>query len=358
MNFLNLGFPLMNMGQSKLPSMQNFFNSNVANHFLQPSPPPLPGMGELPTKNVDMSAFADSPMVPGIGLASLEMPQAPSPMDFMELQQLQAEHKQEQNEFASEFKDDINSKRREIFTQNHYQFDKNGKPVMDENGKPKLFEGKESREQRSLRGDWEKSVKKELKTKQKAEAEVLEEKAKALFKEIHENGTDFLDPEKAEMRQQQMEALEKEEKEMMIRHDKEQIDVVSGHLPDPDSKQYQDLMAARDAREQAEEKKKIEALAQGKEYVPDNTLREVKVDQKMGSFIDKGFNDYKQLLADHKAAEENSPEGQAIMNYFEEIKEFTQRQREWMAQFKANMGFGDDFSMDLPEQYRSKYNYL
>lgn len=312
MDIFGMGFSLMSFNMSQVPTIKNFFDNNVANHF----------SGGVSTSA--FGAFDQDSIVPGIGLGAFDIPEPPSYMDFISLTQMQQAHQAEREQFMQDLYKDVETKKNKVFEQYHYKFDDEGNPIKDkETGKPKLFEGPESETSRSKRLDWEGKVKNNLEKQHNQEMKDFQKKCEKVLKDIQNNPADYMHGDRAIENQRKLEQLKKEEAAMLIRHKKEFLEATSAHLPD---------LSAKAA-----------------------TTAEVQDLPKIGDTIDQGIKEYHQLLARHEQEELNSPAGQAINNYFQAVQSFVSQQRALLSDYLAET---DSFDPDALKRYKSKYKWL
>jgi len=303
MDIIGIGFGMMSFNMSPMPPMQDFFNSSMGNLF----------QGNIPA--IKGSPYIDSDsLVSGIGLGASGIPQPPSYQDFMELTQMQYEQQAEQNQYLYDFRSDVGDMKQQVFENNHYEFDKQGNPVLDEKtGKPKLFEGAEEADQKILRGKWEQGVMKDLDKQHKAEWKEFQQRSAKILKDIQQHPGDALDPEKSKARQQQIMDLAKEEQALRMRHEKENLSATTGHLPNP------------------------------------NNSKET-----MGDFINNGINEYQTMVNNHEQELKDSPAGQTVQEYFDSINSFVQSQWQTLKEYQSEY----DFDPDAMKKYAGRLKFM
>jgi hypothetical protein len=308
MNNLGFGYQIYLLSYSILPAMQEFYKNNFAGFMGSPSDaaggtlsntPFLPGMSA--PEVIDPSSI-----VPGIGLGAFDFPQPPGVQVYMDLNSIKTQHLKEQRQFAYDIHRDSEAKKAAVFSENHYQFDAAGNPVVDENGKPKLFEGPETSDLKKLRENWEKQVMKDTENKLKEELAQLSEKSSSLIKEAYSDISNALDPEKNRLLREQLMEIARQETELRQKQENELRKAIAGHLPDLDN--------------------------------PGSTI---------GSFIDDRTAQYKALIEGHQAIENSSEPAQLINNYVRETQAFVQRQNEKLEEYKKNFTFNPDAMKDF-----------
>jgi len=76
---------------------------------------------------------------------------------YYKLKDMQQRHGIEQGQWLESAKNDVDIKKQQVFEENHYQLDDQGKLMFGENGHPLLDKGAENADQKKVRLDWEKS---------------------------------------------------------------------------------------------------------------------------------------------------------------------------------------------------------
>jgi hypothetical protein len=237
------------------------------------------------------SAIDPESIVQGLGLGSFSIPTPPDNTVYERFNELQMDHKSEQSEHLSDLQAEISAKRENLFATHHYE--------VGDDGKKTLVDGGETSAQRTERLAQEKTEREALKTRHKAEVEAYTVKAKA-FSEKQLSAADSLDPAKKEAYQAELIALQKEEVEINLRQQTEILKLGTEGLPDPD-----DPTGSRT----------------------------------LDNYVDFGMNDFRQLLVKQEEKENSSPEGLQIIQYANEVTQFTSKQQAALNQLAQETGY-------------------
>jgi hypothetical protein len=258
--------------------------------------------------------FDPSQVIPGLGIAASGIPQQPPREVFIRYGRMQENAMNEARAFLENFKEEMESRKDEVFYQNHYVLDdkgnvglfqvnekgefvtdKDGKLIPDPKGKTKLEQGGETYEQNKARRQYEKELTRQTKARHEAEAEQLRERTAAAQDAFMSDPSTTLNPEKAEQYRNAMEQLAREEIAIAERHMFEDLSVGIEGLPDPKNPA-----------------------------------------QPLTAFLNQKQAEYQDMKLANQQEIESSPEGQQIRDYFERMQEFTDRQKAAVRAFLAN----------------------
>lgn len=206
------------------------------------------------------------------------VPQPPNQENLNRLSQMQSQHRQEQSAYVGRLEDSIEYKKDLVFDRFHYDF-KDGKPVLGEDGKPKLVEGGENADQRALRRGWERNEKMALQLRH-------EEEKKTFYQQAQDEARGFVgfdtDPSRSQRMGDSYKRLEAQERQMKQRHAQALSKVGTEGLPD---------------------------LEKGGQ---------------LSQNVDQDWQGYRDMQAQHRQTEDNSPESRAMLDYQRQMQEYQQ----------------------------------
>jgi len=266
------GFPSMLFDPSALARFNDPWSqgSPVGNAWLQP-----PSDTFQPTPGYN----------PG---AAFGMPNPPNPEVTQRFNAMHREHRTQQQANLGKLEDRLEARRDEVFAHQHYDMGEDGKPRRGENGNPILLEGGESAEQRNLRRNWERGEKLALQARHEQEKQRFLQSAQEEARGL----TGPRDPSQMLRMHESYTRLEAAEQEMKRRHAQDLSGVATAGLPNPER--------------------------------PGETLSQA---------VNADWRGYDDLVASHKQAEENSPEGRAMTDYSKAMLDFQQSLADRMGQW-------------------------
>lgn len=287
MNMFGGSFMMMNMRNSQIPSMRKFFDVSVVPQFWAPPAQ----IGSVPS-SVEGGMIDPNSIVPGLGFGADNVPMPPTLEDTMALMGMYQNQQANEEQHFNQMYNDVLAKKEEVFKENHYQYDEQGKPIMDEEtGKPQVFEGAEDAFGKFQRHQWEQSIAQEMGDKHQQEFTDFEKTANKIMLDINKNPGSMFDIQSRQNRNEQIESLQNQEHKLLVSQKQEYLQAIAGHLPNPDSK-----------------------------------------GETMGQYIDQGFQDYTTMMDQSESDIANSDAGQTFQNYFDAVSNFlAQQQQIWDA---------------------------
>jgi hypothetical protein len=297
MDSSGFGFQLFSLSYSTLPSIQEFYRDNLAGFMEQE----IDFTQFAPVNMTSFETLDSSSFVEGIGFGAFDLPAFPGIQVYADLDKIKTAHLQEQAKFSQETYKAAEDKKNLVFNQYHYEFDADGKPVLDKNGNPQIFEGKETPEQSELRKNWEKQVIDDITKRQQKEQKTLSDESSRVINELYSDFSSAFDPEKSSLLREQFNEISSQEKEMIKRHESEIRRATCAHLPDPG-----------------------------------------KSGSTIGDFLDGKIVEYTEIITRHEQVESNSEPAMIINNYIMEVEEFSKNQMEKLEAYNQQYSFDPD----------------
>ncbi|MCD4783455.1 MAG: hypothetical protein K8T10_06455 [Candidatus Eremiobacteraeota bacterium] len=287
MNMFGGSFMMMNMGNSRVPSMRKFFDVNVVPQFWAPPAQ----IGSVPS-SVESGMIDPNSIVPGLGFGANNVPAPPTMEDTMALMGMYQNQQANEGQYFNHMYNDVLAKKEEVFKENHYKFDEDGSPVLnEETGKPEVFEGSEDAFGKFQRHQWEQGVAQEMGEKHQEEFMNFERTANKILLSQDNKPSSMFDIQARQNRNEQIESLQKQEHQLLVSQKQEYLQEIAGHLPNPDSE-----------------------------------------GETIGQYIDQGFQDYSLMTEQSETDITTSDAGQVFQDYFDAVGDFlAQQQQIWDA---------------------------
>jgi len=302
------------MDMSSLFAAQSFMGLNMGNIYGNAIRSAM-GMGGIPMYGQQNPLFGGvfdpASVFQGLALNASGQPRSPSQDVYIRYGRMQENAMGDCTQFLEGLKEDVESKKDQVFFENHYLLDdkgnvglfqvndkgefvtdKDGKLVPDRNGKPKLEKGGETYEQNKARKLFERTEMSQLKQHQQLEAEQLSMRIAAAQDAFQSDPSTILNTQKAQEYTALMESLTNEQIALAEKQTFEQMGVGLQGLPDPQD--------------------------------PTKTL---------SSFLSDKQGEYQTLKSDLQNGIETSAEYTQIKEYMTAMKEFTEKQKEAVRQF-------------------------